>query len=74
MSSLPIACMNILRLRLDAFLRLEKSIELWTKELGVTGYFSFLEETLGNAVKDSNKMEFATNADNLKHRRLAGNN
>jgi len=40
-------------------LRIEKSIELWTKEFGVNGYFSFLENTMGGAVKQDAKMEYA---------------
>jgi len=39
-------------------LRIEKSVELWTKERGFSGYFDFLEETFGEAVSDDNEMSF----------------
>lgn len=40
-------------------LRIEKSVELWTKNLGTNGYFSFIEESLGKHVKDDEKMNFS---------------
>ena len=46
-------------------LRIESSIETWTKQFGLNGYFNFLEETLGHAVPDDDKMDFAIKADNL---------
>ena len=45
---LPVMCL----------LRIEKSIELWTKELGVNGYFDFLETQIGITVPDDDKMNF----------------
>jgi len=32
---------------IKCLLRIEKSIDLWTKELGINGYFTFLENTFG---------------------------
>ncbi|WP_051534212.1 hypothetical protein [Desulfitibacter alkalitolerans] len=40
-------------------LRIEKSIELWTKEFGVNGYFKFIEEQMGHLVKKDEKMNYA---------------
>lgn len=39
-------------------LRIEKSIELWTKELGVNGYFKFIEEQMGHLVEKDDKMNY----------------
>lgn len=36
-------------------LRIERSIELWTKELGANGYFEFIEEQLGHIVEKDEK-------------------
>ena len=49
---------------IKCLLRIEKSIELWTKELGASGYFTFLEKTLGNMVEKNEKMDFAIITDN----------
>ena len=38
-------------------LRIEKSVELWTKELGKAGYFIFLERQLGKAITDNDKTD-----------------
>ena len=46
-------------------LRIESSIELWTKEFGIKGYFDFLEETIGHMVPNNDKMDFAIKADDL---------
>lgn len=39
-------------------LRIEKSIELWTKNMGVNGYFDFLEQTIGSIVSKDQKMNY----------------
>ena len=40
-------------------LRIENSIKLWTKELGVDGYFKFIEEQLGHVVNNDEKMNYS---------------
>ncbi|MCI8586281.1 MAG: hypothetical protein HFI92_10415 [Lachnospiraceae bacterium] len=40
-------------------LRIEKSIELWNKEMGPEGYFLFLEEHMGSMVKDDGEMHYS---------------
>ena len=40
-----------------ALLRIEKSIELWAKDYDANGYFSFLEEQIGEAVADNDKTD-----------------
>lgn len=40
-------------------LRIEKSIELWTKELGANGYFKFIEDQIGYLVEKDEKMDYA---------------
>ena len=50
---------------IKCLLRIESSIELWTKEFGINGYFDFLEETLGNMVPYDDKMDFVIKADDL---------
>ena len=40
-------------------LRVEKSIEFWTKELGTNGYFSFFEGQMGKHVLKDDKMTFS---------------
>ena len=50
--TLPIKCL----------LRIEQSIQLWTKNNGVSGYFDFLENHLGNAVPSNDKMEYIIEA------------
>jgi hypothetical protein len=42
---------------IKCLLRIEKSIMLWTKEQGGTGYFDFLEEQIGKIVTDDNKID-----------------
>lgn len=37
-------------------LRIEKSIELWTGELGTNGYFKFIEDQIGHLVGKDEKM------------------
>ncbi len=39
-------------------LRIEKSIELWTKEFGPVGYFKFLEDQVGNAIAHDDTMDY----------------
>lgn len=39
-------------------LRIEKSIELWTGELGNNGYFNFLEDQIGHLVDKDEKMDY----------------
>ena len=48
---------------IKCLLRIEKSVELWTKEFGLNGYFKFLENTIGNSIKKDNKMDFAISID-----------
>ncbi len=40
-------------------LRLEKSIETWTKNMGTNGYFDFLEQTIGATVAGDLKMNYS---------------
>ncbi len=40
-------------------LRIEKSVKLWTKELGANGYFIFIEEQLGHSVEEDEKMNYS---------------
>lgn len=40
-------------------LRIEKSIELWTKNCGSNGYFNFLESNIGTLVERDQKMNFS---------------
>lgn len=47
--ALPIRCI----------LRIEKSIQLWSKDFGENGYFQIIEGTMGKGVKDNNKTDFA---------------
>ena len=47
----PIQCM----------LRIEESIQLWTKRNGSDGYFIFLEEFIGHMVPQDTKMNFTAN-------------
>ena len=44
-------------------LRLEESIELWTKELGINGYFMFLEKMIGITIRKSDNMVFSIRDD-----------
>ena len=46
---------------IKCLLRIEDSIEVWTKEFGANGYFTFLEKTLGHIVPNNEKMDFAVN-------------
>ncbi len=46
--AIPIMCL----------LRIEKSIELWTKEYGISGYFDFIEEHIGRKLVHDDKMDF----------------
>jgi hypothetical protein len=40
-----------------AMLRIEKSIETWTKKQGDNGYFSFLEQQIGKAIVNNDKID-----------------
>jgi hypothetical protein len=40
-------------------LRIEKSITLWTNELGAAGYFNFLEDQMGTSIPHNDKMDCA---------------
>lgn len=40
-------------------LRIEKTIDLWTKNRGPNGYFDFLEQTIGSIVSRDQKMNYA---------------
>lgn len=42
-----------------SLLRVERSIELWTKELGVNGYFKFIEDEIGHLIEKDEKMDYA---------------
>lgn len=46
---LPVKCL----------LRIEKSVMLWTKELGVDGYFKIIEDHMGNLVENDEKMDYS---------------
>jgi hypothetical protein len=46
-------------------LRIESSIEVWTKRFGINGYFNFLEESIGHKVNYDDKMDFAIKVGNL---------
>jgi hypothetical protein len=39
-------------------LRIEKSVELWTEELGVNGFFVFIEDQIGQLVEKDEKMNY----------------
>jgi len=45
-------------------LRIEKSIELWTGELGINGYFKFIEDQIGHLVKKDEKMDYTVHLKN----------
>lgn len=45
-------------------LRIEKSIELWTRELGINGYFNFIEDQIGYFVKKDEKMNYTVELKN----------
>lgn len=44
-------------------LRIEKSIELWTKARGNEGYFQYMEDLTGDLVKKDTRMEYAVPLD-----------
>jgi len=39
-------------------LRIEKSIELWTKEIGANGYFEIIEDQIGHTIDNDEKMNY----------------
>ncbi|MCL2322529.1 MAG: hypothetical protein FWC47_10575 [Oscillospiraceae bacterium] len=43
---------------IKCLIRIESSIEFWTKEYGASGYFMFTEDQFGAAVKRNDKMDF----------------
>lgn len=45
-------------------LRIEKSIELWTGELGANGYFNFIEDQIGHLVEKDEKMNYTVELKN----------
>ena len=50
---------NLFSVPVMCLVRIEKSIELWTKENGVSGYFDFIEGQIGGAIKhDDVEMNF----------------
>lgn len=44
---------------IKCLLRIEKSIETWTEELGVNGYFDFIEDQIGHLVERDEKMDYS---------------
>ena len=42
---------------IKCLLRIEKSIELWTEKLGINGYFSYLEDRIGEAVANDDQID-----------------
>lgn len=40
-------------------LRIEKSVELWTKEWGSGGYFKFLEQHMGHLIEHNQEMKYS---------------
>lgn len=40
-------------------LKIKESVELWSRERGADGYFRFIENTIGAAVKRDQEMDFA---------------
>lgn len=40
-------------------IRIEKSIEFWLKAGGIEGYFKYIEDLMGDAVKRDTRMEYA---------------
>lgn len=40
-------------------LRIEKSIETWMKARGTDGYFQYMEDLVGDVIKQDTKMEYA---------------
>ena len=40
-------------------IRIEKSIEMWLKARGTDGYFQYIEDLMGDAVKTDTRMEYA---------------
>lgn len=49
---------NFFETPVKCLLRIEKSIELWTKELGVNGYFKFIEDQIGHLIEKDEKMDY----------------
>jgi len=43
---------------IKCLLKIESSIEFWTKEYGTSAYFNFIEGIMGNKIKNNEKMEF----------------
>jgi hypothetical protein len=52
--SIPVKCL----------LRIAKSIDLWTKDFGMNGYFAFLEQHIGKTVEHNDKMDFTVSLRN----------
>lgn len=45
-------------------LMIEKSIELWSGELGANGYFDFIEDQIGHLVEKDEKMDYTVELKN----------
>ena len=43
---------------IQCLLRIEESVQLWTKENGADGYFNFIEEFMGHMVPHDEQMNF----------------
>ncbi|MFT8363334.1 MAG: hypothetical protein ABF608_09150 [Sporolactobacillus sp.] len=54
--TIPIKCL----------LRIDRSIKYWTKQLGPTGYFTFIENQMGHLVKPDDVMNFAALTENAE--------
>lgn len=44
---------------IKCLLRIQKSVEMWTKEWGPGGYFKFIEDQMGSMVQYDDRMEFS---------------
>ncbi|HJV18206.1 MAG TPA: hypothetical protein VJ546_12680 [Bacillales bacterium] len=51
---------------IKCLLRIEKSIKLWTNDLGPNGYFTFIENHMGHMIERDDKMNFAILAEERK--------
>lgn len=53
------AAKEYFELPIKCLLRIEKSIQLWTREWGRNGYFEFIERQMGHLVEPDEKMNFS---------------
>lgn len=44
-------------------IRIEKSIEMWLRARGADGYFQYIEDLMGDTIKQDTRMEYAIPAD-----------